>query len=135
MEVRELPTQEYHCDRDGAFDIHLTFAEDVPVTHRCPKCSLEGRHVLRAPASKFARTWNEQANEAQRDPYTQAKAQSENMYNEQRDMGVRLDKPTEESIQGAAAALDHSERHPKPPAHIQQRDFTRTQLKNQKTTA
>jgi hypothetical protein len=92
-----------------------------------------GRHVLRAPASKFARTWNDQANEAQRTPYTQAKAQSWNSYHEQKDMGVRLDKPTEESIQVAAAAIDHGERNPKPPAHIQQRDFIRKRHKKKIT--
>ena len=135
METKGLPTQEYNCDTDGAFDIHLTFAEDVPETSPCLSCGKSSRHVLRAPAAQFARTWNEQANEAQRDPYTQAKAQSFNMYNEQRDMGVRLEKPTEAGIQVAAKALDHSERHPKPPAHIQQRDFIRKQRKNQKTTA
>ena len=134
MGVKGLPTQEYNCDRDGAFDIHLTFAEDVENSLACPTCGGESIHVLRAPAAKFARTWNEQANEAQRDPYTQAKAQSFNMYNEQRDMGVRLEKPTEAGIQVAAKALDYSERHPKPPAHIQQRDFARKQRKT-KTTA
>ncbi len=128
-----MPTQEYHCHADGAFDIDLTFAEDVPKTSPCPDCGVEGRHVLRAPASKFEYTWNDQANEARRTPYTQAKAQSWNTYNEQRDMGVRLDKPTEASIQTAAAAIDHSERHPLPPAHIHQRDFARKQRKNKIT--
>ena len=130
-----MPTQEYHCNRDGPFDIHLTFAEDVPATYPCLECGEEGRHVLRAPAAKFEYTWNDQANAARRTPYTQAKAQSWNSYHEQRDMGVRLEKPTEESVQTAAAAIDHSESHPKPPAHIQQRDFLRKQIKTQKTPA
>ena len=130
-----MPTQEYNCNKDGAFDIHLTFAEDVPETSPCLSCGKSSRHVLRAPAAKFEYTWNDQANEARRTPYTQAKSQSWNMYNEQRDMGVRVDKPTEESIQTAAGALDRSERHPKPPAHIQQRDFARKQRKTQKQTA
>ncbi len=130
-----MPTQEYHCNADGAFDIHLTFAEDVPKTYTCMTCKEEARHVLRAPAAKFEYTWNDQANEARRNPYIQAKTQSWNSYNEQRDMGVRLEKPTEKSIQTAAAAIVHSERHPKPPAHIQQRDFVRKQSKKQKSTA
>lgn len=120
-----MPTQEYHCDNHGPFDIRMSFAEDVPKTSPCPACGLSGRHVLRAPAAKFEYTWNDQANEARRTPYAQAKAQSWNNYNEQRDMGVRLEKPTEAGIQVAAAAIDHSERNPKPPAHIQQRDFAR----------
>ena len=130
-----MPTQEYHCGRHGSFDIHLTFAEDVPETYPCLICEEEGRHILRAPACKFNYTWNEQANESQRNPYTQATAQSWNMYHEQRDMGVRLEKPTEASIQTAAAVIDHSERHPKPPAHIQQRDFARKQHKKTKIPA
>jgi len=135
METKGLPTQEYNCDKDGPFDIHLTFAEDVPKTSLCPACGSSGRHVLRAPAAKFEYTWNDQANEARRTPYTQAKAQSWNNYNEQRDVGVRLEKPTEAGIQVAAKALDYSERHPKPPAHIQQRDVSRKRRKNLKTTA
>ena len=115
-----MPTQEYHCNSDGPFDVHLTFAEDVPRCKDCPTCGLDSRHVLRPPAVKFARTWNEQANESQRDPYTQAKAQSWNMYNEQRDRGVKLDKPTEAGIQVAAAALDQSERNPPPSAEQRQ---------------
>ena len=116
-----MPTQEYLCKSDGPFDVHLTFAEDVPITYPCPHCGAGGRHVLRPPAGlKFARTWNEQANECRRDTYTQAKAQSWNMYNEQRDLGVRVDKPTEASIQVAASALDRGERNPRPPAHQQQ---------------
>lgn len=105
----------------------------MPETSPCITCKEEGRHVLRAPACKFNYTWNDQANEARRNPYTQAKTQSWNMYHEQRDMGVRVGKPTEAGIQVAAAAIDQGERHPKPPAHIQQRDFARKQQKKTKT--
>ncbi len=122
-----MPTQEYHCDKDGPFDIHLTFAEDVPRTSPCPACGVTGRHVLRAPAAKFEYTWNDQANNYQRDPYTQAKAQSWNNYNEKRDIGVRLDKPTEETIQTAAAALDRSVRNPPPSGEQQMKSFVRKQ--------
>mgnify|MGYP000244163832 CR=1 FL=1 len=101
-----MPTQEYHCTKDGAFDIHLTFAEDVPTSISCPRCGMQSRHILRAPASKFEYTWNDQANEACRNPYTQAKAQSWNNYNEQMDLGVRLEKPTESAIKAAAASID-----------------------------
>ena len=51
------------------------------------------------------RTWNEKANEYQRDPYTQAKAQLENVYNENRDRGLDTAKPTEQAIQVAAAQI------------------------------
>lgn len=51
------------------------------------------------------RTWNEQANEQQRDPYTQAKAQAYNMYHEQRDAGIEVARPTETGIQEAAAEI------------------------------
>ena len=51
------------------------------------------------------RTWNEKANEYQRDPYTQAKAQLENNYNRNRDMGLDTPKPTEEGVQVAARQI------------------------------
>jgi len=102
-----MPTQEFDCSSHGAFDIHLTFAEDVPKTHPCPECGEDGRHVLRAPAAKFKYTWNDQANEARRTSYSQAKAQLGNAYHEQKDMGQHLAKPTEEGIQAAAATIDN----------------------------
>jgi hypothetical protein len=122
-----LPTQEYHCNADGPFDIHLSFADDVPTASPCPECGGSSRHVLRAPAggAHFSRTWNEQANEYQRDPYTQAKAQSWNNYNEKRDMGIRLDKPNEKGLQIASKAIDDESRSPRPSAPRQQKYYTR----------
>ncbi len=107
-----MPKQEYHCRQHGPFDIILTFHDDVPASAPCPECGSEGRHVLRAPAAHFARTWNEQANEARRDPYTQAKTQAWNCYNEQRDQGVRMDEPTEAGIQVGAKGIYEQERKP-----------------------
>jgi hypothetical protein len=116
-----VPTQEYLCDSDGPFHVCLKWEEDVLSEMPCPECGASSRHVLCPPAGvKFSRTWNEQANEWQRDPYTQAKAQAWNVYNEQRDAGIRLDKPTEEGYQRGAAAIDHESRHPRPDAHTQQ---------------
>jgi hypothetical protein len=86
--------------------------------------------------AKFSRTWNEQANEYQRDPYTQAKAQSWNMYNEQRDAGIRLDKPTEETIQVGAKAIHDGERRPRPSAEQRQlSNLRRTQRDRKKKIA
>ena len=112
-----MPTQEYHCKADGSFDVRLTFAEDVPVELSCPDCGALSQHVLRPPAGiKVVRTWNEQANEQQRDPYTMAKAQATNMYHEQKDMGIRVEQPTEAGLQAAAAEIA-KEKIPKAPKH------------------
>ena len=110
-----MPKQEYHCRAHGPFDIILSFKDDVPMYVPCPEsgCGWASRHVLRPPAGiKFMRTWNEQANEAQRDPYTQAKTQAWNCYNEQREQGVIMDKPTEEGIQVGAKGIYDQERRP-----------------------
>jgi hypothetical protein len=117
-----VPTQEYECQTDGAFDIHLSFKEDVPSSVKCPDCGVPSRHVLHPPAALFARTWNEQANDYQRDPYTQAKAQATNMYHEQKDMGIRVDKPTEEGLQRAAAQIAN----PPPPLNRAAESFRLT---------
>ena len=100
------PVQVFRCPLHGEFDVHLTFRDDIPRTRPCPDCGKEGSHILKPPAGiKVVRTWNEQANEQQRDPYTQATAQAYNMYNEQRDAGVEVAKPTEKGIQLAAAQI------------------------------
>ena len=126
---KDPPLGHYKCLEHGEFVVEFVSTEAATWEQPCPVCGVVSGWSSQAPAAKFNYTWNEQANEARRTPYTQAKAQSWNNYNEQRDVGVRLEKPTEAGIQVAAKALDHSERHPKPPAHIQQRDFARKQRK------
>ncbi|KKK88130.1 hypothetical protein LCGC14_2746260 [marine sediment metagenome] len=51
------------------------------------------------------KTWNEQANETRRDPYTQAKTAFENAYHDAKDDGLNPVKPTEEKIQAAAKKI------------------------------
>lgn len=106
-----MPTQVYECETDGEFDLRLNFQDDIPQSQKCPDCGRKSKHILKVPAGgvKFARTWNESANEYQRTPYTQAKAQAENMYNEQKDNGIIVAKPTERGIQLAAAEIEKRE--------------------------
>lgn len=101
-----MPTQVYFCETDGEFDIQQSFAEEVRKTIKCVTCGKTSKHVLYAPAGiKIERTWNEKANDIRRDPYTQAKAQAENNYHEQKDLGIELPKSNEEQIQAAAKAI------------------------------
>lgn len=101
-----MPTQVYRCQAHGEFDIWLSFKDDIPESKSCPDCGKSSPHILKPPAGiKVARTWNELANEQQRDPYTQAKAQAYNMYHEQKDAGCIVEKPTEQGIQLAAAKI------------------------------
>jgi hypothetical protein len=102
-----MPTQVYGCKTHGEFDIILSFQDDVKPNTKCPDCGLRSNHILKPPIGiKIARTWNENANEWQRNSYTMAKAQSENMYNEQKDQGIEVERPTEASIQKAAGAIE-----------------------------
>ena len=101
-----MPLQVYRCEAHGEFDILLSFRDDVPQTAHCLTCGAPSLHIIKPPAGiKVVRGWNEQANEMQRDPYTQAKYQATHMYHEQKDLGVRVDKPTEAGIQAAAAEI------------------------------
>ena len=108
-----MPTQVYSCPRHKEFDVSVPFSEDVPQTAECPMKEKSGRvcceiskHILKTPAGvKFKRTWNEQANEARRDPYTQAKTAFENSYNEAKDDGMNPVKPTEKQLQAAAKKI------------------------------
>lgn len=101
-----MPTQVYRCKDDGEFDIVLTFKDDVASVLPCPDCGMSSPHILQPPGIRIMYTWNDQANASRRDPYTQAKAQLENTYHEQKDMGQEHAEPTEEGIQAAAALLN-----------------------------
>lgn len=130
-----MPTQEYLCDRDGSFDKHLTFAEDVPVKLPCPRCGVLSQHILRPPAGIFIEggtgagrghaqarkeaLWNERASEQQHDPYTQAKAQLTNQHKSALDRVERYcDRPpnpvTEEAIQIGAREIHKQGTRPNP---------------------
>ena len=109
-----MPTQVFSCPQHGEFDVFIPFSQDVPREADCPvvkhgrNCCEISRHVLKAPSGIIIRnTWNDNANEMRRDPYTQAKYQAQHMQDEQRDMG-NLDVPkiTEEGLQVAAARID-----------------------------
>lgn len=105
-----MPTQVYACASDGEFDVHLSFKDDVPHTQACPACGKDSEHVLSVPLVKIEYTWNDKANDYQRNYYTMAKAQLNNTYHEQKEMGVELPKPTEQSIQRAAKSLHDNDK-------------------------
>ena len=70
------PIQVYECPFDGELDYHYRWEDKVTETRPCSECGAISRHVLKPCAEiKLARNWNEKANDYQRDPYTQAKAQ------------------------------------------------------------
>ena len=116
-----MPLQVYRCPKHGEFDIRLSFRDDVPQATHCLTCGAPSLHIIKPPAAAIVRdgtgggrgngavrkqlAWDTQANEMQRDPYTQAMYQAKHMVQEQRDMGVRIDKPTEAGIQAAAAEI------------------------------
>lgn len=106
-----MPIQVYECDEDGEFDLKISFKEDIPQSMKCPVCNEKIKHIISAPSIKIVRGWNEKANEYQRDPYTQAKAQAWNVYNENREHGHEAIKPTEGGIQIAAREIA---KHPTP---------------------
>jgi len=110
------PVQVYRCDVHGEFDVPFRFVDPIPLDLDC-KCGLKSIHIIKAPAGiSFSRTWNEKANEYQRNPYTQAKAQLTNIANETRDSGGQPDKITEAGIQETAKHISKQKKlDPKTP--------------------
>ena len=112
-----MPIQIYLCTRHGEFEVSVPFSQDVPQEADCPTkdngraCCGISRHVLKAPAGiTIKRTWNEKANEYRRNPRTQAEAQLDNSYHEQKDMGKEVRKPTEKDIQKATKKIEKQAR-------------------------
>lgn len=109
-----MPAQVYSCPRHKEFDVSVPFSQDVPQTAECPEkphgraCCEIAKHVLKAPSGILIKsTWNDNANEMRRDPYTQAKYQAQHMRDEQRDQGnLNLPEVTEEGLQVVAARID-----------------------------
>ncbi len=101
-----MPIQEYECKTDGKFDLILGFEDNIPHYQICPECGKKSNHIISLVGGiKVKRSWNEKANEYQRDPYIQAKAQAWNSYNENTERGHEIGKPTESGIQIAAKEI------------------------------
>ena len=106
--------QVFECPHHGEFDVFIPFSQDVPQEADCPvvkhgrSCCEISKHVLKAPSGIIIKnTWNDNANEQRRDPYTQAKYQAQHMRDEQRDQGnLGAPKITEAGLQVAAARID-----------------------------
>ena len=104
-----MPTQVYECKIDGEFEITLSFQDEIPKVKKCPDCGKRSKHIISPVAGiKIERGWNEQANEAQRDPYTQAKAQAYEAYHGRKERGEDPPKPDESAIQIAAEGISQS---------------------------
>ena len=102
-----MPTQVYSCPKHGEVDYYFSWEDEVTETIPCSECSIDSIHILKAPAGiKIEYTWNDRANDIRRDPYTQAKAQAESVYNEQKDQGNHPVKTTEEGLQVAAKQIE-----------------------------
>ena len=101
-----MPIQVYNCPRHGEWDAITTFHEDIRSDRDCPECGKKSKHTIKPPGGiLITQTWNDNANEWQRDDYTMAKAQTTNSYHEEKDMGKDVIKPTEKEVQTAAQSL------------------------------
>ncbi len=105
-----MPIYEHLCPEDGPFDIFVRKIRKRATKAPCPDCGTKCASSIGASSSVIKRDWNEQANEQQRNPYEQSKAQAWNTYNEQREQGVDVPKPTEAGIQVGAKAIAKSKR-------------------------
>lgn len=111
-QVVDTPTGYYDCPEHGEFPVVFISTTDATWAQPCPACGLMSEWAARAPASKFKYTWNDNANEMRRDPYTQAKYQAKHAYHEQKDLGQEAPKPTEDGIQAGAKRMKTPPLHP-----------------------
>ncbi len=114
-----MPIYVYECPTDGKQDVFSrTF--DVPEERPCPVCGRSASVCPTAPSRyDIKRDWNEKANEYQRDPYTQSKAQLANHHRSELERAGRdCDRPpnpvTEEAIQVGARGIYEQATNPRP---------------------
>ncbi len=108
-----MPIYTYECPTDGVVDV-LFRVYNPPPFEVCPICQDLMPKVITLPGRvEVKQDWNEKANEYQRDPYTQAKAQLHNLDREEQ---LRYDKPpikvTEEMLQVGAKAIHEGKTAP-----------------------
>ena len=101
-----MPIYEGRCRTHGRFEVYVRDYRPLDEV-LCRECHSPAERVMSAPALiKVQRGWNEKANECQRDPHTQAKAQLTNVYRGQAERTGAIPKvPTEEQIQVGAREI------------------------------
>lgn len=100
-----MPIYVYGCPTDGLVDVFFRSYGTFP-EWPCPECGAPAARVATTPALvSVKRDWNEKANDYQRDPYTQSKAQLTNMNRTAAERGEPQTKITEEAIQVGAKAI------------------------------
>lgn len=100
-----MPIYEYTCRQHGPFEVFQRKFRESADPIACPECGESSRALVTVAGAKVERTWNDKANEWQRNPYEQSKAQAWNTYNERQERGLEAVKPTERMIQEGAKAI------------------------------
>lgn len=103
-----MPLYEFSCPMHGVFDV-FTRMGGTPDEATCIHwgCNKRGKRVFSAPALvNVHRDWNDRANDYQRNPYDQARAQLTNVAREEAERsGGSPRSVSEESVQAAAKAI------------------------------
>ena len=120
-----MPIYSYSCSLHGEHDI-LVKTYGVPKTSECPKCGDITVNVITTPSRVDVKLdWNDKTHDYRRDPYTQAKAQLNNLDREDQELqGAKPKKWKENQIQEVAKRIDMQNRgfKPEPIAKQSQRD-------------
>jgi len=108
-----MPIYSYNCPKDGNQDI-LFRSYDPQDAWPCPECTRLIPKTISTPGRvEVKRDWDEKANDYQRDPYTQSKAQLTNVKRRAAEHGEPHSRITEEVIQLGAREIDRQARAPK----------------------
>lgn len=108
-----MPIYSYACEEHGEFEVFQRGFRESAEPRPCPECGRSAGALVTAAGVKIERTWNDKANDWQRTPYDQAKAQSWNTYHEQTERGIEAPKPTEAGIQEAAKQIARTKNTPR----------------------
>ncbi len=101
-----MPIYTFRCKTDGEHDIFFKTYNTKKVMP-CPVCHEPAKRIISLPGLiDVKRGWNEQANDARRDPYTQAKAQWDGVQRGNAMFGRKIEKPNEKALQLAAREID-----------------------------
>lgn len=104
-----MSIQVYNCGEDGDFELFSKTINTVSPTETCPTCGMKSPHVFRSGGRmNIVRTWNDRANDEQKNELTMVTASQEAHMRKQAERGLDFKKKNTDDLYKVATKLQEN---------------------------
>lgn len=104
-----MSIQVYSCGTDGDFELFTRTIGSVSPTETCPTCGKTSSHVFRPGGRmEIKRTWNDRANDEQKNELTMVTASQEGHMRKQAERGLDFKKKNTDDLYKVAVKLQEN---------------------------